>query len=180
MELSRPLVGVGLMSGTSVDGIDVIILRFPAGKVSFGRCEVLAYKEVPFEPQLAAKVKDAMVEGSSKLLCELNVELGLAYAAAIGPQPFALDFVACHGQTVHHLPAHHSTLQLGCANTLQQQTGAEFCISNFRAADMAAGGTIFFSFSFFFFSSSFQERELLWCRFSTAGPGEEQRRVLRW
>ncbi len=143
MFLRDVVIGVGVMSGTSVDGIDVAVVCFPQGEVR--SCAVLRYEEHPFPAGLALRVKQAMEGGSSELLCALNVELSEAFAVAIAAtvrDDLRPLFIACHGQTIWHSPSTHSTLQLGDAAVLLARAprSVRFVVNNFRAADMAVGG----------------------------------------
>jgi anhydro-N-acetylmuramic acid kinase len=144
MFLRDSIVGVGVMSGTSVDGIDVAVVRFPSGNV--GSCKVLRFAELPFPPALAARVKEAMERGSSEQLCVLDAELGRlfgdAVASVLAEQNESPLFVASHGQTLWHAPAARATLQLGDASSILQRapSSVQFVVSNFRPADVAAGG----------------------------------------
>ena len=133
------------MSGTSLDAVDVAVVRFPAGAVR--SAELLAYCEQPFPPELRRRVRAAMEGGSTAELCLLHSELGALFGSAVAatlaahpllPPPL---FVASHGQTLFHAPERHATLQLGeAAVILERVPGVSFVVSNFRAADVAAGG----------------------------------------
>ncbi len=146
MLLRDAVVGIGLMSGTSLDGVDVAVIQFPAGSVRSAR--VLAFHEVPFPPALRHRTKEAMEGGSSASLCVLNAELGALFADAVNttlalhPTFGAPLFVASHGQTIFHAPHQHATLQMGEPAVILERinAGIQFVVSNFRAADVAAGG----------------------------------------
>jgi anhydro-N-acetylmuramic acid kinase len=145
-------IGIGLMSGTSLDGIDVLIAEIE-GYDTETKVKPLYFQTYEFESALSLKIKKAMHpnESSSELLCSLNFELGHVFADAVLKaldDAFIsldqIDYIASHGQTIYHISKedeHHilSSLQLG--------EGAVICnrlnktvISNFRAADIACGG----------------------------------------
>ena len=142
-----PLVVAGLMSGTSVDGLDaaVVALRREGDTLV---AQLLGYHETPFEEGLKARVHalfDA-ASSSSRAVCEANVELGEAFAAAAEAAQrragIAVDLVASHGQTVWHQVAPgttRSTLQLGEPAVLAERLGVTV-VADFRPRDMAAGG----------------------------------------
>ncbi len=145
----------GIMSGTSLDGIDVALARC-CGHGRQVRVEQVAFISQPYPDALRALLlRNSSPEGSSVLdLSQLNVRLAGAYAAAVraaldaaGLPPGALDLVGSHGQTVHHAPhpapcagdAVASTFQIGDPSTLANLLGAPV-VGDFRTADMALGG----------------------------------------
>jgi anhydro-N-acetylmuramic acid kinase len=155
MSKSRPLVVAGIMSGTSADGIDVALVRIGMGRRgdSQPRVDLLAHRAFPFPRQLRAAVLGAMnaPKTSTADLARLHWRLGLACAEAVnstirntGIRP---GLIGCHGQTVYHqgLPASWAgrrfacTWQLGEAAVIAAECGVPV-VSNFRPADMAAGG----------------------------------------
>jgi anhydro-N-acetylmuramic acid kinase len=141
---------IGLISGTSLDAIDaaVVDLRHDAGVLALG---LLAYVEYPFPPRLHERLREILppAAGSVAEVCELNVLLGQAFAAAAlaGAQAARLpidrvELIASHGQTVYHqvTPGSvRSTLQLGAAAVIAEQT-ARTVVADFRPRDIAAGG----------------------------------------
>lgn len=152
MELPRAVVGVGIMAGTSVDAIDVAVVRFEAGPFAAAGMRVVRYCEQPYPPVLRQRVRAAMEAGSTALVCQLNVEVARAFAQAVNATlegcEERVDYVASHGQTLYHIPAPMaerdwhtaSTLQVGDASVLLRHTRAPVVVSHFREADMAAGG----------------------------------------
>lgn len=139
---------VGLMSGTSADGIDAVLVEL-RGCGTDTRFELLAFETVEMPAKLRAQVlalcsSSALVED----LCQLNFALGEALAAAAlkviaaaGLQPAEVDLIGSHGQTVRHLPRakRSSTLQIGEPAVIAARTGI-VTIADFRPADMAIGG----------------------------------------
>lgn len=142
---------IGVMSGTSLDGIDIALLDI-TGYDEFTECELLHYKSYPYDSVTQAEILAAShIETSNvALICSLNFKLGKLYSNAITQflEEFnvqsPLEFIAIHGQTIHHLPnptneLTHSTLQIGDPSQLAFDHKTTV-ISNFRAMDMAAGG----------------------------------------
>lgn len=140
---------IGLMSGTSLDGVDVCMARFwqAAGRVCFA---LEAFETYPLPEALKVRVLEQMRPETSRVdaLCALDAELGACFADAVlrliaqqGLSAEAVDLVGSHGQTLFHLPhgPHPSTMQLGDGSFIAVRTGIT-TISDFRMADMAAGG----------------------------------------
>ncbi len=143
---------VGLMTGTSADAVDAVLVRF-TGTGLESRHEVIRYRESALDPALRREVLDlagATAVAPERLL-RLDAALGECYAAATfeliagaGLDARDVDAIGCHGQTVRHVPRAQGggqalTLQLGSAAVLAERTGIAV-VSNFRARDTAAGG----------------------------------------
>ncbi|MGI9140764.1 MAG: anhydro-N-acetylmuramic acid kinase [Gemmatimonadaceae bacterium] len=142
---NRPMVLVGLMSGTSLDGISAAVVRFserPGTRIGF---ELLAFTATGYSPEQRARLGAALHGTDPAEYCRLNFELGewLAAAAvsAIAEAGIArsdIAGIASHGQTVWH-EAGHSTWQFGESAVIAERTGLDV-ISDFRVRDVAAGG----------------------------------------
>jgi len=141
-------VAIGLMSGTSVDGIDAVLVRIN-GVGSATRVETLAAQTYPFRPDTREKIFHVFT-GSTSDVCQMNFELGRLFGVAAcqiarqaGIEMEAVDFVASHGQTIYHVPHGQemtpSTLQIGEASVIAELTGC-VTVSDFRTRDVAAGG----------------------------------------
>lgn len=144
---------IGLMSGTSLDGVDAALVEFGeggGGAASARAWSLRAFVTVPYARPQRDQIQRAMEVGGAAELCRLNVDLGewladaaLRVCAAAGVRPEEVDLIGSHGQTVWHAPpepgSRGSTLQLGCAATIAERTGIPV-VSDFRARDMAAGG----------------------------------------
>ncbi|MBI5708860.1 MAG: anhydro-N-acetylmuramic acid kinase [Candidatus Eisenbacteria bacterium] len=143
---------VGLMTGTSADAVDAVLVRF-RGLGLEATHEVLAYRETPLEAALRREVLEAAAARviEPERLMRLDAALGERYAAAVfellagaGVDRDRVDAVGSHGQTVRHVPRHAGggqalTLQLGSAAVLAERTGIPV-VSDFRTRDTAAGG----------------------------------------
>lgn len=138
---------VGLMSGTSADGIDAVVARISGGGRTL-RARVVAHHHQMFPPAFRAQVLHVCLHGTVAGICELNFALGERFAnaalAAIhkaGLTPAQITAIGSHGQTIHHLPnaKHPSTLQIGEPSVIAERTGIT-TVADFRVRDMAAGG----------------------------------------
>jgi anhydro-N-acetylmuramic acid kinase len=147
----------GIMSGTSADGIDVAIVRIAPARARIRSprptLTLLAHEGFPYPAALRRAVFSAMNAQSTSTaeLARLNWRLGLAYAEAVRAtlkrHPIKLDLIGCHGQTLYHQarPAAYAgrtfacTWQLGEPGAIASITGIPV-VSNFRPADMFAGG----------------------------------------
>lgn len=134
---------VGLMSGTSLDGVDAVVVDLAE---QFPRC--IATHFIPFAPSLRNDVLAVQEVGANELhraatlgnrLADLYAEaVNVVLASARIPTEL-VRAIGCHGQTVRHVPAAHYTLQLGNPARLAEQTGITV-VADFRSRDIAAGG----------------------------------------
>ncbi len=140
---------VGLMSGTSADGIDAALVEIE-GSGADSVVEVLKFATYPFAADTRERIHRAFGGAGAKELCELNFLLGEAFAAAVLKiiqeaklHPADVDLVGSHGQTVYHIPKAldgvNSTLQLGEGAVIAERTGLPV-VCDFRPRDIAAGG----------------------------------------
>jgi anhydro-N-acetylmuramic acid kinase len=148
----RAMNVAGIMSGTSADGIDVAVVRIMPGKIR-PKLKLLAHEGFPYPAALRRAVLAAMnaTQTSTAELARLHWRLGLAYAEAVSAtlkrHRVKLDLIGCHGQTLYHQAQATSytgrsfacTWQLGEATAIAQAAGVPV-VSNFRPADMFAGG----------------------------------------
>jgi anhydro-N-acetylmuramic acid kinase len=144
---SKLQVIVGLMSGTSADGIDAVVARI-SGNGGGLRVKVLAHVHRSFGAGLREQIVRVGLDGKVAEICELNFVLGEHFARVAlqairkaGLTPARVTAIGSHGQTIHHLPnaATPSTLQIGEAAVIAERTGIT-TIADFRVGDMAAGG----------------------------------------
>jgi anhydro-N-acetylmuramic acid kinase len=141
---------LGVMSGTSLDGIDTVTARLErtGGRL---RWDVLARAAHVYPDEIGARLRRALDPDTSDvvLLTELHQEVGQVYAdvTAAAQREHHLDAVALSGQTVYHIPRPDaergwrvkSTLQLGEASVVTERCGV-VTVSDFRQSDLAAGG----------------------------------------
>jgi anhydro-N-acetylmuramic acid kinase len=139
---------LGMISGTSHDGIDVAVVDFAMdGGALAGRIEYSA--SVTYDPRLRARLIAALPPAlpGFEAACELDTSIGRAFASAAADALAAQgaarpDLICSHGQTVFHwvINGHaHGTLQLGQPAWIAEATGLPV-ISDVRTADVAAGG----------------------------------------
>jgi anhydro-N-acetylmuramic acid kinase len=133
-------LAVGVMSGTSLDGISTALVR-----LKDGTAELVAFRQEPYSVAERGAMIDAMARGTPKDVAFLHVALGERFAGAVlallaqaRVSPRDLAFVASHGQTLWHEPG-RATFQLGDASVLAERVGVRV-VSDFRARDVAAGG----------------------------------------
>ena len=144
---------IGLMSGTSVDGVDAALVEI-RGHGLETRVELLGFHSHPFEAEVRDRIFDLFQPETSRVdeLCQMNfligevfAEAGLAVIREAGLEPGEVDLIGSHGQTIYHLPPQAgveyvpSTLQIGEPAVIAYRTGIP-TIANFRVADLAAGG----------------------------------------
>ena len=138
-------VVVGIMSGTSLDGISAAVVRFRPGATGLPEAELLAFTVTEYTPAQRARLAAAMAGVSSAEYCRIGFDLGewLAQAAMnviaeAGVARSEIAAIASHGQTIWHEPA-HSTWQIGESAVIAERTGLPV-IADFRVRDVAAGG----------------------------------------
>jgi anhydro-N-acetylmuramic acid kinase len=148
--MAKRLNAIGLMSGTSMDGIDVALVRTDGGR-SVERGPARSY---PYDEEMRARLTAALAQAREiedrnqrpGSLGSVEKELTERHAAAVGAflEEFgdshgAPDVIGFHGHTVLHRPEAGLTVQLGDGALLARLTGCEV-VSDLRAADVAAGG----------------------------------------
>lgn len=148
--MSKPLAALGLMSGTSLDGIDVALLTTD-GEDVVERGPAATY---PYRLEQQALLQDALSAAKTLtdrnarpgILREAELELTLWHAEAVerfcqenGLSLSGIDIIGFHGQTVIHRPELRLTVQLGNGQALATRTGRPV-VYDMRAADVAAGG----------------------------------------
>ena len=134
---------IGLMSGTSIDGIDAALVEFEDGK-----CQLIAQHLQPMPATLTAQLHQLCRPNNNEISALAIIEQPLAQAFALACQQLlaktsytASDVTAIgsHGQTIRHHPEHGFTLQIGDANILAALTNID-TVADFRRKDMALGG----------------------------------------
>lgn len=126
----------GLMSGTSLDGIDVAVVNIRGRKF-----DVVSYKSFAYPGEMREKLLNVSnCETHTAQISRLNFLLPELYARAVrrcGVPLETIELIGCHGQTIFH--GRNSTLQIGDGSVLAELTGVPV-VSDFRPRDMAAGG----------------------------------------
>lgn len=137
----RPSLGIGLMSGTSLNGMDAALVRF-AGPT---RASLVSFASRPYRPEERSTLAGVLTAGTAADYAHLHVRLAdwatEAIQAALeagGVRASDLDFIAFPGQTIWHEPP-AVTWQLGEPAVLAERFGVRV-VSGFRARDVAAGG----------------------------------------
>lgn len=138
LSTDKPVVAVGVMSGTSLDGIDVVRVRTDGADM----CEVQGHFYKEYDAGLRAQLA-LVAKGDLPLndVLRLEHELSTAYADALQASGLleGAAVVGVHGQTIRHLPKEGLTWQLGDANYVAERIGVPV-VGDFRRRDMAAGG----------------------------------------
>jgi anhydro-N-acetylmuramic acid kinase len=139
---------IGIMSGTSLDGIDVALCSFEKDTVKKQACQLLATHFSPYPAALKLELL-ALHEASENELEEtilMGNELAALYADAVNQllasakvDADKITAIGCHGQTIRHRPELGFTLQIGNAALLAELTNITV-VSDFRSRDIAAGG----------------------------------------
>jgi anhydro-N-acetylmuramic acid kinase len=135
---------IGLMSGTSMDGIDIALCEINANS-----CKLLAYEEYPFPPRLKEEILE-LIGGlvSLKKVGEVHIRLGELFGDKVWQflhahkiNPSDVNAIGLHGQTLWHEPysEHPFSMQLGDANRMVARTGIQ-TVTDFRNMDIANGG----------------------------------------
>jgi anhydro-N-acetylmuramic acid kinase len=147
------MIVAGVMSGTSADGINVALVQLPTRGRGRPRYTLLAHEEYPFPARVRRAILEMMNAELARVadLARLNFLLGELYAEAVAKAArrhrVKLDLVGCHGQTLYHQGVAQRFLGRRLAVTWQTGEGAVIAaglgvpvVSDFRPADMAAGG----------------------------------------
>ncbi|MEO8193864.1 MAG: anhydro-N-acetylmuramic acid kinase [Gemmatimonadales bacterium] len=136
---------VGLMSGTSLDGITAAVVRFTPGSDGRVESELLAFIVRDYSTDQRARLARALTGATPAEYTRLNFDLGhwladaaVAAIAEAGVSRADIAAIASHGQSIWHEPG-HSTWQTGESAVIAERTRIDV-ISDFRVRDMAAGG----------------------------------------
>jgi len=141
---------IGLMSGTSADGVDAALVEWPEGAAP-RPFELVAFRQDPFSEPLRTRIHELaagrLAPGKALselgaldvLLAERFAESAIALADSAGIPLAEIDAIASHGQTVAHHPELRATLQIGDPSLIAERTGCT-TVADFRPRDIAAGG----------------------------------------
>ncbi len=140
---------IGLMSGTSADGIDVAAVEVEHesanGKLGI---RMLHFATLPYGPALRERLLSSSSSAATTIvqLGELNVAVGEAFAVATieasrrwGLELGSIDVIGSHGHTMYHSPETGVTIQIGESAIVASRTGVT-CVADFRVTDVALGG----------------------------------------
>jgi len=139
---ARPQLYIGLMSGTSLDGVDAALVDLQ------GVPRLMASRYSAFPQELRDQLLDLHADGDAELhrAALVSNRLGMLYAEAVQrllaqahTPAHEVAAIGCHGQTVRHRPEEGYTLQLNNASLLAEYTGISV-VADFRSRDIAAGG----------------------------------------
>jgi anhydro-N-acetylmuramic acid kinase len=141
---------VGLMSGTSLDGIDAALVEVSGETTDDVAVRMEGFVTLSFSEARRTAIHDAILAGTAEALCDLHADLGewlaeaaLAVCEQTGTPIDRVDAIGSHGQTVWHRPPGNgrrgATLQLGDPATIAERTGRPV-VADFRPRDVAAGG----------------------------------------
>lgn len=146
---------IGLMSGTSMDGLDIALCKF-SGKGVETRIELLNFETASYTDEFRQQVKSIFSKEnvSLEMVCIMNEQIALTHAGLIkqtlkkwNVSAKDVDFLASHGQTIYHAPKSlhqriglpNATLQIGDGDHLAVHTGL-ITLSDFRQKHIAGGG----------------------------------------
>jgi anhydro-N-acetylmuramic acid kinase len=143
---------LGLMSGTSLDGLDLALCEFEGTGLST-KFQLKQFVSLPYSSEFKDSIQAVFAKEQIYFpsLSTLNAEIGIKHAELIlsalqswGIKPGEIDLIASHGQTVMHRPMRHgeqpnSTLQIGDGDHIALKTGI-ITLSDFRQKHVAAGG----------------------------------------
>lgn len=148
-------MGIGLMSGTSLDGLDIALCRFTGNGLNT-QFELVQFTTIPYHESFKQQVQEVFAKRHADLekVTLLNAYIGTYHGELIlqalnewNIQPAEVDFIASHGQTIYHAPKRlhkhtnypNATLQIGDGDHVAVKAGI-FTISDFRQKHIAAGG----------------------------------------
>ena len=137
----KETTAIGLMSGSSLDGLDIALVRFHEENDKYG-FQILAAETLPYPEHWSRQLSEAFHKQPEDL-----VQLDKDYGRYLGEQVLAFakkhntypDFVASHGHTIFHRPEEHYTLQIGDGLELSKACGFTV-INDFRCEDVSKGG----------------------------------------
>lgn len=136
---------IGLMSGTSLDGLDIVHVSFDYSSDKHVEFQIVNCQTIPLSNDIFGKLS-RIFELSGPQIFELDQELARFYAASVDSfiaenliDKNLITAIASHGQTIFHQPAKGYTTQIGCGTTLNYLTQIPV-INQFRQLDVSAGG----------------------------------------
>lgn len=141
--MARTMIALGLMSGTSFDGIDAALIETDGeAVVSMGERLAQPYDEAfraRLRAVLRAETRTATIDTLERDLTDRHADVVQALLAKAGMAPGDVDLIGFHGQTINHRPDLGWTWQLGLGGRLAKAVGIDV-VYDLRSADVAAGG----------------------------------------
>ncbi len=144
MNAGKPMTAIGLMSGTSMDGVDAALIETDGERINrFGPVHHAAYDE-----KFRGRIRNLLgvhpeqntdCDAVTRTLTQKHADAVNRLLADNGFNPGDIDIIGFHGQTVYHNPAEGISHQIGDGSLLAELTGIPV-INDFRSADVAAGG----------------------------------------
>ena len=139
--MKKSIAGIGLMSGTSLDGLDIAHCNFDFSgeKIGFVITEATTLN---YPDQWRKRLAEAMKISGNELMQlhhDFGVYCGNAVLSFVKEKKMNVDYIASHGHTIFHQPQHGFTTQIGCGATIAAVTGIN-TICDFRSLDVALGG----------------------------------------
>ena len=146
--MNKPLLALGLMSGTSLDGIDAALVRTDGGTI----VETGPHISVPYENGFRDLLRSVLggvdqIEKVERALTQLHADVVLMLISQAGLKPDEVDLIGFHGHTVLHDPAQSRTWQIGDGAYLAKATGSMLSVTFAAMMSRRAG------------------RAPLWCRY---------------
>jgi anhydro-N-acetylmuramic acid kinase len=140
---NRVLLAIGLMSGTSLDGVDAALIRTDG----VSTVESLGAVTVPYDEDLRSNIRDAIrraewlpnIDPLTSALTRVHANAVATLLASVGVPLNSVHVIGFHGQTILHRPESGMTWQIGDGAMLADLTGVDV-VSDFRSADVESGG----------------------------------------
>ncbi|MFN0203003.1 MAG: anhydro-N-acetylmuramic acid kinase [Bacteroidia bacterium] len=140
--MKQKYIGVGVMTGTSLDAIDIVVCEFEEIANEKYEWKVLAADAIPVTKEWKTRLQKLPTQ-NAEIYAKTHVYfahyLGQNLQTFLAKQPFTPDFVAVHGQTIFHQPEANFTAQIGDGETLVTYLNCPL-VCNFRTKDVALGG----------------------------------------
>ncbi|GKX31801.1 anhydro-N-acetylmuramic acid kinase [Vallitalea longa] len=140
-------LAVGLMSGTSLDGVDAALVEIQNSSLDT-KVKLIEFNTLNYNSEERNNILKICADDTSSVedICKMNVYLGekMAEAANVVIKKANLnnsdiDFISTHGQTIYHIPEYHATMQIGELAVIAERTGC-ITVGDYRPSDMAAKG----------------------------------------
>ncbi|MEM9719780.1 MAG: anhydro-N-acetylmuramic acid kinase [Bacteroidota bacterium] len=135
-------IGVGVMSGTSLDGVDLVAAEFSWTEKEIYQYSILSSRSIPYSDQWVSRLAN-LIDQSGEIFAKTHVYYGHFLGATIRnfikEENISPDFVGSHGHTIFHQPEKNFTAQIGDGETVVSYLTCPY-VTNFRNKDVALGG----------------------------------------